>query len=200
MISAPIETEVKLYVPDLAPVAARIVAAGGTLRAPRVLERNWRYDTPDRALTPAGIVLRLRQDTRVRLTYKSPGRVIDGALSRLEAEVTVSDFAQMDLILQRLGFRPYAIYEKYRTTYRLGDAEIVLDELPYGSFVEIEADTPVIAQTIAALELGDRPRYTLSYMALFERVKAALGLDAQDLTFAAFAGITVPAEAFGPGA
>lgn len=200
MAEGPIETEVKLLVPDLEGVAARIRAAGGALTAPRVLERNWRYDTPDHTLTPAGIVLRLRQDTRARLTYKAPGVVIDGALARLEAEVTVSDFEQMDLILRRLGFVPYVIYEKYRTTYRLGEAEIVLDELPYGPFVEIEAPAPVIAQTIAALGLAGYPRYTVSYMALFERVKAALGLEAHDLTFAAFAGITVPPEAFGPGA
>jgi len=30
------------------------------------------------------------------------------------------------------------MYEKYRTTFTIGSLEVVLDELPYGNFVEIE--------------------------------------------------------------
>ncbi len=43
-----VETEVKLYVPDLAAVARRFEAVGATISAPRVLERNVRYDNARR--------------------------------------------------------------------------------------------------------------------------------------------------------
>lgn len=194
-----IETEIKLYVADLDAVAARITAAGGVLAAPRVFERNVRYDTPDMHMTRAGIVLRLREDSRVRLTYKGPGALDGDALTRTEIEVTVDDFERMDAILRELDYVPYVVYEKYRTTYRLDDAEIVLDEMPFGNFVEIEAPAEVIRAMLVRLDLGGHPRLAASYMQLFERVKAALGLNVHDLTFANFAGVRVPPEVFAQG-
>jgi adenylate cyclase class 2 len=191
-----VENEVKIHVPDLDAIAAWLVAAGAVLVAPRVFERNVRYENGAQTFSPQGIVLRLRQDARVRLTYKEPGVVKDGALERFEAEVTVDNFDTMDLILRRLGFQPFVVYEKYRTTYRLGGAEIVLDEMPYGHFIEIEAESSVIDATLNTLGLRDSPRILMSYLALFARVKAALGLSCHDLTFANFDGITVPPEIF----
>ena len=191
-----VENEIKVHTPDLEAVAARLVAAGAQLTAPRVFERNVRYESADQAFTQRGIVLRLRQDARVRLTYKEPGTIKDGALLRFEAEVTVDNFDTMDLILRRLGFQPYVVYEKYRTTYELGTAEIVLDEMPYGHFIEIEAESSVIDATLNTLGLQDRPRILMSYLMLFSQVKAALDLSFHDLTFANFDGITVPPELF----
>jgi adenylate cyclase class 2 len=191
-----VENEVKIHVPDLEDVAARLVAASAELTAPRVFERNVRYENADETFSRQGIVLRLRQDARVRLTYKESGSIKDGALERFEAEVTVDDFSTMDLILRRLGFQPFVVYEKYRTTYQLGTAEIVLDEMPYGHFIEIEAESSVIDTTLNTLGLQDRPRILMSYLMLFARVKAALGLHCHDLTFANFDGITVPQEIF----
>jgi adenylate cyclase class 2 len=194
-----VETEVKIHVPDLDMVAARLTALGAELESGRVFERNVRYENEAQAFSPQGIVLRLRQDTRVRLTYKGPGIVKSGALERFEAEVTVDDYDTMDLILRQLGFQPYIVYEKYRTTYRLGDAEIVLDEMPYGHFIEVEGPPAAIDATLEALELQDRPRIFASYLMLFAHVKTVLNLFFHDLTFANFDGITVPPEVFETG-
>ncbi|MEB2288658.1 MAG: class IV adenylate cyclase [Anaerolineae bacterium] len=190
------ETEVKLHVPDLDGLAARLVAAGAALHSPRTHEHNVRYDTPGGDLSRQYIVLRLRQDARVRLTYKGPAQVTEGVMSRYEAEVTVDDFATMDGILRALGYAPFAIYEKYRTTYRWGEAEIVLDELPFGNFCEIEGPLPAIHAALAALGLQDRPRIPTSYLGVFAVLKGRLGLTFRDLTFANFAGIVVPPEVF----
>jgi adenylate cyclase class 2 len=190
------ETEVKLYVPYLEAVQARLETIGAELTAPRVYERNVRYDNAERTMTPAGIVLRLRQDTRARLTYKADGTEQNGIVSRFEAEVEVSDFDTMETILGRLGYTPYMIYEKYRTTYELDGAEIVLDEMPYGNFVEIEGDEGTIEKVINRLGLHKATRYDGSYAVLFERVRQALGLTFTDLTFANFKGVDVPESAF----
>jgi adenylate cyclase class 2 len=191
-----VETEVKLYTPDHEAVRARLEALGARLSAPRILERNWRYDTPQRSLSSSDQVLRLRQDSAVRLTYKGRGSAANGILSRPEYEVSVDDFETMDAILRALGYAPYMIYEKYRTTYQLGAAEVVLDELPYGCFTEIEGEAAAIEDTIAQLGLSAAPRLTASYAVLFERAKRHLGLSFDDLTFANFEGLHVPAEAF----
>jgi len=197
-----LETEVKLYVPDLNRVRARLEALNAPITAPRILERNVRYDTPDMALRRRSAILRLRQDTRVRLTYKdeaeSNPQLSALGKTRFEAEVTIDDFDAMQTILLRLGFTPTQLYEKYRTAYALYGAEIALDEMPFGSFIEIEGADAAIEAVMEALELIDAPRYNVSYMVLFERVKNALKLPFDDLTFANFDGIHIPQSAFDP--
>lgn len=183
------EVEVKLHTPDLAAVQRALGAAGAKLVKERVLERNLRYDSADGGLIASGEVLRLRQDAAVKLTHKSHASVESGIVSRLEAEVIVSDFDTMHLILRRLGYRVALVYEKYRTTYELPDAEIVLDELPFGNFTEIEGAAETIERVVAALGLDDCKRMEGSYTDIFAAVKARLGLAARDCTFEAFAGV-----------
>jgi adenylate cyclase class 2 len=55
----------------------------------------------------------------------------------------------MEAILDALGFTPTLVYEKRRQTWRLGKTEIVVDELPFGLFMEIEGSEA----DIAAVEL-----------------------------------------------
>ena len=198
-----LEVEAKLLVGDFRPIEGRLAQLGAIARHPRTFERNIRYEDQAGSLTPAGIVLRLRQDDRVRLTYKGPAESAaelsaQGLQARFEAEVTLDDFATMDLILIRLGFRPAMIYEKYRTTYALNGVEIVLDEMPFGHFMEVEGEPAAIQATIAALGLEDNQRFQASYAQLFNTVRARLGLTFADLTFANFEDIHVPVEAFAP--
>lgn len=198
-----LEVEAKLLVEDFRPVEGRLAQLGAITRHPRTFERNIRYEDGPGSLTPSGIVLRLRQDDRVRLTYKGPAEAASelagqGLQARFEAEVTVDDFATMDLILRRLGFRPAMIYEKYRTTYELNGVEVLLDEMPYGRFVEVEGEPGAIQATIAALGLTDHRRFQQSYAVLFDFVRANLGLAFTDLTFANFEDLHVPVEAFSP--
>lgn len=192
------ETEVKLYVPDLAVVARRLEEVGAKLSVPRVYEINVRYDDARGKLRRERKVLRLRRDNRVRLTYKDESGVQTSgvARSRYEVEVEVSDFDAMEVILARLGYRRYLTYEKYRTTYELDGAEVTLDEMPYGNFVEIEGDDDSISRALERLNLKDAPRLAAGYTTLFENVKHYLGVQFQDLTFANFEGVDVPQSAF----
>ncbi len=185
------EVEVKLHTPDLASVKSALEAAGATLVKPRLFERNLRYDSAGGMLSAQGVVLRLRQDDAVRLTFKADERVVDGISSRFEAEVEVSDFALMDVILQRLGYEVALIYEKYRTTYALDGAEVVLDELPYGNFTEIEGDAATIERVVEILGLAGARRMGGSYVYIFLGLKRQLGLSARDCTFEALAGVDV---------
>ena len=190
------ETEVKLYVPDLDSVRQRLDALGAHLSVPRVYEYNVRYDLPDMSLTRNAIVLRLRRDNRIRLTYKGPQEMVNGVGIREELEVDVSDFEVMEQILYRLGYTVGMAYEKYRTTYELADAEVVLDEMPFGNFVEIEGDIASIETALAQLELQDAERMARNYAGLFRNLITNRGLTFRDMTFANFEGLSVTRDDF----
>ena len=189
-----LETEVKIYLPDLDKIKARLKASGAEQSKPRLFERNIRYENATEDFSPRGIVLRLRQDDRVRLTYKEPPPAQESltTITRIELETEVSDFAAMDAILKRLGFHEFVVYEKFRTTYTLANTEVVLDEMPYGNFIEVEGAPAAIEAAITQLGLNDHQRILASYVDLFNVVKNALGLDFRDLSFANFEGIIVP--------
>ena len=69
----------------------------------------------------------------------------------------------MDAILQALGFQPGLVYEKRRTRWQVGDAKVVVDELPFGLFMEIEADEKEINRVEELLRAGDLPAVVETY-------------------------------------
>ena len=122
----------------------------------RLFERNVRYDNAWDGLGRKGQLLRLRQDDGARLTFKGLPQepVASEARVREELEVTVSDFATADQLLRRIGFAPRQVYEKYRETWRTGDVEVVVDELPFGTFVELEGPEAALEPLAQALGLA----------------------------------------------
>ncbi len=177
------EVEAKFYVQKLDVMQQRLEAIGAKLTDPRVKETNLRFDTPGRHLTQAGLVLRLRQDTRARLTYKGADANQTGALSRREIEFTVSDFDAARELLEALGYRIALIYEKFRTTYKLDNTEIMLDEMPYGNFIEIEGQGDRLRPIADKLGLKWDAAVQESYSGLFDRLRQRRGLKFRDLTF-----------------
>ncbi len=191
------ELEVKFYLANRQAME-ELLSSLGQIIAPRVLEINLRFDTVDRSLTSSGRLLRLRQDTRTRVTYKGEGRSESGANLRQELEFSVSDFATARALFEALGYQVYMIYEKYRTTYKLENAEVVLDELPTGDFLEIEGpDAQSIQRISTKLRLNWDARIVESYTVLFERLKQHLGLKFRDLSFANFKGMEITPDQMG---
>lgn len=91
------------------------------------------------ALTSGSCVLRLRRVGRnATLTYKKRIPSSSAIKHQREEETDVADPEAMEAILEALGFTPALVYEKRRQTWRLGNAEIVIDVLPFGLFMEIE--------------------------------------------------------------
>jgi adenylate cyclase class 2 len=192
------ELEVKFYLSDLPALRAHLEAVGAQLVQPRVHEINLRFDTPSGDLTCGYRVLRLRQDTEARLTYKGPGELVDGVRSRQEIEFTVSDFGTARLFLEALGYEVSVMYEKYRATYALRGVLVTLDEMPYGYFAEIEGpDGASIRKTAEVLGLDWERRILDSYIMLFDRLRERLGLVFRDLSFENFEKLTVTGEMLG---
>jgi adenylate cyclase class 2 len=191
------EIEAKFYVRDLKKIDACLQDLEARLIQPRVLETNIRFDLPDGGLRSEGRVLRLRQDTEAKLTYKSGSSNEQGVLSRTEIEFTVDDYEKAKQFIEALGYQKLVYYEKYRTTYELDGCHIMLDELPYGNFVEIEGEGVESIRAVAdKLNLNWDTAAPISYHLLFTRVCAKRPeLDPSDLSFAALKGVDITAEA-----
>lgn len=84
-------------------------------------------------------VLRLRRiDERALLTYKERVGTRTDIKQQLEFETAIENPDAIEFILEALGYFPALVYEKRRETWRIEDTEIVIDELPFGLFMEIE--------------------------------------------------------------
>jgi len=125
-------------------------------------EENTLYQTDTIDLKRA--VLRVRRTPeRTVLTYKERLPSESDIKHQEEDETEVSDADALEKILVRLGCTPAVVYEKRRETWELGSAEIVLDELPFGWFMEIEAEVDEIRRVEAALGIDDLPTETETY-------------------------------------
>jgi adenylate cyclase class 2 len=163
-----LENEIKLRVAGVEPARAALQRLGATCVRPRCLEDNLLLDDARGSLGAAGSLLRLRRTPgRAVLTFKGPRAVAAGVKSREELEVVLDDPDAAQAIFERLGFRGVFRYQKYRETYRWQDVEIVLDETPIGTFLEIEGAPEGIHAAAAAL--GRRPEefITDSYAGLY---------------------------------
>ena len=191
------EIEAKFYIRNLAALEERLKTQGGVAVQPRVFERNLRFDTPDRRLSRDLQVLRLRQDTRARLTFKGPAIAGAAVSIRQEIEVQVADFEATRRLLEALGYEISVMYEKYRAAYNFQGCEVALDEMPFGNFAEIEGPgTDAIQAAAVALGLDWSARASMSYLALFSNLKARFGLKMPHLTFDAFRGRSFTAADF----
>jgi adenylate cyclase class 2 len=193
-----IETEVKFNLSDPGAYLARVLAMGGQLVQPRTYERNIRFDLPDHSLSIAGRVLRLRQDAEVHLTYKDSGHLVDGVLTRREIEFKADDFDIAKRFLEALDYQEYASYEKYRQVYKMDDLLVTLDELPYGTFTEIEGEPASMIQSVATtLRLDWSKRINFSYLVMFEIMKKNLNFKGNALSFEALAGLSITPQDLG---
>lgn len=178
------EREIKLYIQNLEALAERLRVSGGELIQPRVLEKNFRLDTPNRSLQQSGRLLRLREDYHVRVTFKENAHNENGIISRTEIEFTADNIEAVQKLFESLGYMIVVGYEKYRRTYQLGDVKVMLDELPFGDFVEIEAVNNILIEGMAQmLGLNTSRAVSTNYLGLWVIAKENKGLDVRDLTF-----------------
>lgn len=190
------ELEVKYLLADLKALEKRLQALGARQVVARTHEINLRFDTPDGSLEQNMQVLRLRRDRAVHLTYKGPAASQQGVRVRKEIEFTVEDFDKARRFLEALGYQVALMYEKYRTTYTMGGVEIVLDELPYGDFIEIEGTEPEAIHSVNdSLRLDWERRAPESYITLFKSLQARRGFSFRDLSFDNFSSLKItPAD------
>ena len=138
----------------------RLRAAGAEARGEE-FEENTLYAGP--GLEQGNRVLRLRRvEGRAIFTFKeSIGS--SGIRRRREDETAVEDADALAAILDALGYTPAIVYEKRRETWLVSGVEVVLDELPFGLFVEIEGEEDSIMEAERMLEMDGATEETKSY-------------------------------------
>ena len=184
-----LEIEVKFYLSDMDRIRDRIIEIGAVYRE-RVFETNIRFDDSDNSLIQKKSLLRLRQDKTTTLTFKSEPPFKDDQFKILrELEVEVSDFTTMINILESLGFREEQVYEKWRETFILNSANLCLDTMPYGNFLEIEGQKADIKELASRIGLKWKKRILLNYLAIFDIIKQKSNLPFYDVTFSNFINI-----------
>jgi len=192
------EIEVKFLISNLPALLEKIQSLGALTLRPRMLEVNLRFDTHDMKLSERAQVLRLRQDDQAILTFKSPGEIVNGVISRTELEVVVSNFQTTRAILEALGFQVFMTYEKYRQNFKLNELVASVDEMPYGNFIELEGSSPEhVRATADLLGLDWNQRINLSYTALLGLYNQNTGHTFRDLSFETFSGLRVLPEQLG---
>lgn len=148
-----IETEKKyrLTASERDQVLQRLKAAGAADRGEE-FEENTIYGGG--ALQPGKSVLRLRRvGGKAVLTYKERFPRTSAIKRQREEETVVEDAEAMTAILDALGFTRLLVYEKRRHTWRLGPTEVVIDELPFGLFMEIEGEEDEITAAEQSLRI-----------------------------------------------
>lgn len=186
------EIEGKWLVHDLKRLEYQLLSLGAVCVQERTYENNLRFDTAEGSLSKDFKVLRLREDTDFRLTFKGRADVLSGVSRRTEIEFTVSDSKIAKQFLEALGFSVFFRYEKYRSIYSISRCYVMLDELPYGHFVEIEGNSAKEIQHLSEqLGLNWDMRVMNSYTGLFSVYLNITGRKINNLTFKNFEGISV---------
>ena len=98
-------------------------------------------------LSENNAILRIRKtQSKTILTYKKRIQNEFSVKQQIEYETEVKDFEAIEKIVESLGLIKNLVYEKRRRTWKFRSVEIVLDELPFGFFMEIEGAFTAIAE------------------------------------------------------
>lgn len=86
-------------------------------------------------------------------------------------------------ILEMAGFQRFFVYEKYRSEYCAEDATLCLDELPFGTYLEIEGEPDTIRRVAAHLGIEEGAFLKNSYVDLYRQVCLHQGRPMGDIVF-----------------
>jgi predicted adenylyl cyclase CyaB len=189
--ASPYEIEVKLRFDDL----GAFTRAGISLEieTARHFEDNWLLDSADRRLGERAAILRVRSAAgNGAITYKEK---VDGLAAesrfkkRIEIETAIEDPESAMAVFERLGYRKWFRYQKYRTVYRatLSDdskLHVMFDETPQGAFVELEGAEEIIARAVELLGVTPEEYILESYLAIQAESCRRRGLPLEDMIFA----------------
>ncbi|MCA1555453.1 MAG: class IV adenylate cyclase [Acidobacteria bacterium] len=147
-----VEKKYRIGSDEAARLRGRLVTVGAE-RSGEEFEENTLYTGP--GLEGRNRVLRLRRVNggRAVFTFKESLADSSGIKHRREDETTVENPDALAAILDALGYTPAIVYEKRRETWLVAGVEVVVDELPFGMFIEIEGGEESILEAECLLEL-----------------------------------------------
>ena len=145
------EIEVKFLDVDIENVRTRLQDAGAVLEQPMRLMRRALIEEAHHAAENSFIRVRDEGD-KVTLTFKrrTKSDAETSIDSTKEIETTVGDFDKTVTIFAEAGWNYTTLQESRRETWRLDDAEVVIDEWPWiQPYIEIEAASEYVVKRVA---------------------------------------------------
>jgi len=119
-------------------------------------------------------VLRIRRTgSKNTMTYKRRVQNVSDVKQQIEHESEVSDPESVAALFAELNFSPKLVYEKRRKTWKFKNTEIVIDELPFGRYMEIEGAITAIKEVELILDIEDFEVENETY----PRLTARLGIN-----------------------
>jgi adenylate cyclase class 2 len=166
--SRDIEAEIKIPVENLDSIREALIGGRATSVHPMAREVNLLLDTDDGCLQDAGNILRLRRyGSRHILTFKGPAVYHGPVKERPEHETEIENTEKMLEILDHLGLRAVARYEKDREMWLVDEISVVLDHTPMGDFVEVEGPRERLQTAVRSLGLEPSTAVKGSYLSLW---------------------------------
>lgn len=115
-------------------------------------------------------VLRVRKTgDKTILTFKERLANTSGIKQQIEYETAVEKAQELEKIIESLGFEKTLVYEKRRQTWNFRAVEIVLDELPFGQYMEIEGSVMAITEAEMLLDIEHLEAENETYPRLTQR-------------------------------
>lgn len=164
-----IETEIKIALSNPRTVIQKLRESGAVFLG-AVNEKTTRIDTDKGDLEKKGIFLRVRGGFANVITLKEKIGVDVNTKNRLETEFEIEDIDNMLYIFERIGFNYFRIMEKYRTMWSFNQTIIVIDELPFGIYMEIEGKEDKIEEVKQELKLENEKNIIYTYWEINEEI------------------------------
>lgn len=178
-----IEQEVKYKIDDVKKLIKKLNELGAVDTGVD-FQKTIRFDTKDDKLAKKGIFLRVRSGHGNKITMKKKLAIENSDVhEREEIETTVEDLGKMRQIIVNLGFDKELIMEKYRSNWSYKGADLSIDELFFGTFIEIEATPQLIDEVSNDLGLAKNSRINVTYWDLFAEYKKDNQLVADNIVF-----------------
>jgi adenylate cyclase class 2 len=194
----PLEIEVKFFLKKRMAVRSQILKLGARSLG-RFFEKNIRFENENNSFGRKNSLLRLRQDQKTTLTFKSESADTDRQFKiHKELEVEISDFGSMVQILECAGFHQAQMYEKWRETLVLNNTSFCLDTMPFGEFLEVEGTKSEIIKWTNKIGLQWGKRILLNYLTMFRMIKEKEKLTFSDITFQNFKTSRIDPEKYLP--
>ncbi|MEI6850702.1 MAG: class IV adenylate cyclase [Candidatus Saccharibacteria bacterium] len=183
MTSRYIEQEIKLKLNDPDGLINMLVILGAKSKGVD-FQKTIRFDTKTNELEKYGTFIRVRSGHGTTITMKRKLKSENSdVFQREEIETSIGDIEKMRQIIKNLGFSKEYIMEKYRSNWSYKGAEISIDELPFGFFVEIEASPAIIKKVSNELKLNLDDKITTTYWHLLAEHNKLIGAKEENIIF-----------------
>lgn len=163
------EIEVKFKIDEVEKIKEKLIDLGVSL-SKAYKQTTYGFFSDDSI--SKGIFPRIRDEKDdIVLTVKVKPKEESEYFERAEYSMKISSAKEGIDILKVLGYDEVKMFEKVRQEGELLNTKITLDELYFGTFLEIEGEKEDIEKVIIKLGLENKKRLTKAYLALEEDYK-----------------------------